>query len=222
MASHPKGRSKKLSPAFATNVPTACLSEDQFQELERSGRCKLDQDSRQRLLKALDDYLCKIHVYRVAPRLNSRLKKRVKGIADYAKSLANELSESSETGQWILNEILDRPNVQPEEIEWIIRKLYYISASANDVARELKKLPQDKGGTAGDPYIRDLILTLHPIWKKAGGRGKGLTKNPVSVTYSGPFLDFLFSTNCFLGPYCAKSKNRIAKLIEPLLPQLLS
>ncbi len=213
-ANHSRRYPPELAPAFATNVLTARLSEEQFQQLERAGECKLSPALRERLLKALDDYLWKIHYHRLTARPKSALKKRLEEIADHAKSLAAALSDATEHGQWALHVVENVPlGVEPQEIEWIERKLWRIGGAARHAAGILQG---DERGRPNDPFIEPLLLKLREIMADAGQKKLGASRNPITDQVSGPLLEFTCKALEFLAPGYSKEKRRIARLIDSL------
>lgn len=203
----------ELAPAFATNVLTVSLSIEQYQQLERAGKCKLSPALSVRLLNALNEYIWEIHYHRLTARPKSALKRKQEEIASHAERLANLLSGDSEHEQWVTHSIENFSGLRPEEIECLVGKLFAISGAARHSAGLLQ---EDERGRPNDPFIKPLLLKLREIMADAGQKKLGASRNPYTDQVSGPLLEFTYKALEFLAPGYSKGKRRIARLIDSL------
>ena len=163
-----------------------------WSRLEAVGTVKLEDEHRQRMVDAVNDYTGFIKLYQASPRA-SEMRRDLEELAAAFKAFRVELS-SGTSGR--------RAAIRHVAMDMAIRdKNYTGCAVLKDVLRAANRweiavavamndLPQDEGGRSGDPFIGSFLAKAYKIYLSAGG--KPFTRSFVDdPTHSEPATAFL-------------------------------
>jgi hypothetical protein len=143
-----------------------------WSKLEAVGTVKLEDEHRQSMVGAMNDYTGFIKLYQASPRA-SDMRRDLEELAAVFKAFRVELSSGAPGRRAVVRHVTMAMAIRDENysgyaaLEDVLRAA---SRWENEVAEAMKDLPRDKGGIPGDPFIGFLLAKAYEIYLAAGGK----------------------------------------------------
>ena len=142
-----------------------------WSKLEAVGTVKLEDEHRQSMVAAMNDYVGFIKLYQASPRA-SDMRRDLEELAAVFKAFRVELSSGASGRVAAIRHVVmtmairDKNYAGNGTLEDVLRAA---SRWENEIAEAMKDLPRDKGGAPGDPFIGSFLVKAYEIYLAAGG-----------------------------------------------------
>ena len=171
---------------------------EEIAETLSEGEVRLSTEQGRALLKAAWRYLAESDHHRTLPR-PKQVRRLLSNIERNAAALSSAIQELNsaplpEAGFGATPDIdprtaaasmLNKAYLRP--LDDLLRDLCDLQEAAQGA---LRQLPKDLGGDPGDPPFADFVVSVHDVFKTAGGTAESVTWNEIKQRFEGPF--FLF------------------------------
>lgn len=141
-------------------------------KLEAVGTVKLEDEHRQSMVGAMNDYTGFIKLYQASPRA-SDMRRDLEELAAVFKAFRVGLNSGAPGRGAAIRHITMAMAIRDENyagyaaLEDVLRAA---NRWENEVAEAMKDLPRDKGGRSGDPFIGSFLAKAYKIYLAAGGK----------------------------------------------------
>jgi hypothetical protein len=141
-------------------------------KLEAVGMVKLEDEHRQSMVGAMNDYTGFIKCYQASPRV-SDMRRDLEELAAVFKAFRVELNSGAPGRGAAIRHITMAMAIRDENYAGYAALEDVLRAAIrweSEVAEAMKDLPRDKGGRSGDPFIGSFLAKAYEIYLAAGGK----------------------------------------------------
>jgi hypothetical protein len=142
-----------------------------WSKLEAVGTVKLEDEHRQSMVGAMNDYTGFIKLYQASPRA-SDMRRDLEELAAVFKAFRVELSSGTPGRRAAIRHVTMDMAVRDKNYAGYTALQDVLRAASrweNEIAEAMKDLPQDEGGRSGDPFIGSFLVKVYQIYLAAGG-----------------------------------------------------
>lgn len=167
-----------MTQRYFQSVMAVTVEALDFNALEQAGGVTFNEEQREALVRAADDYLTDLSEESEAPR-SGDLRAHLKNLETHSKALARLVNDPEALPA--VGEAFPWDRADPATFTGVLRELTTRARGARKKLTAPKGRPQKQGRTR-------LLHSLYQQWREAGGQGKGIWWNPYEGEWHGSYL----------------------------------